>query len=95
MTSSIIQRHVFVTGRVQGVGFRASTVKMAAKYPEMKGFVRNLSDGRVEAVFSGKDAEVLACVSWCRKGSLLARVTALEVIEESVDLSLGAFDVIK
>lgn len=88
----MIQRHVFVVGRVQGVGFRASTVKAAKKYPALRGFVRNLPDGRVEAVFAGADEEVLNLVSWCKKGPLLAKVTELEVIEESVDPSLGVFE---
>ena len=91
--AALIQRHIFVTGRVQGVGFRASTARMARQYPKVKGFVRNLEDGRVEAVFSGPDADVLALVSWCRKGPILAKVTELEVIEEEPTVGFLDFDV--
>jgi acylphosphatase len=88
-----IQRRVFIQGRVQGVAFRASTLKTVRKYPSIRGFVRNLPDGRVEAVFAGMDTEVLEIVSWCKKGPLLARVTELEVLEESVDSTLGEFEI--
>jgi acylphosphatase len=86
-----IQRRVFVTGRVQGVGFRASTVAEAAQYAGLRGFVRNLADGRVEAVFAGEDDAVLNMVAWCEKGPGAARVTKLEVREEAVDPGLGGF----
>ena len=87
----MIQRRVFVTGRVQGVGFRYSTVREAEKFPSLRGFVRNLSDGRVEAVFSGTQDEVLAMVAWCRHGPPSAQVSALEVKEEAPDAALGQF----
>jgi acylphosphatase len=90
---SDIQRHVYVTGRVQGVGFRASTLRQAARYSSLRGFVRNLDDGRVEAVFAGEEREVLEMVAWCRKGPPASKVSALEVIEENVDLSAGGFRV--
>lgn len=93
MTASPIQRRVLVAGRVQGVGFRAATVKAATSYPGLRGYVRNLEDGRVEAVFSGEENAVLAMTAWCEKGPLLAKVTALEVIEEQPDPALGLFSV--
>ncbi|MFQ3577953.1 MAG: acylphosphatase [Verrucomicrobiia bacterium] len=52
-------RHVFYEGRVQGVGFRA-TVKAIARGYEVRGWVRNLSDGRVELLAAGEEAEVEA-----------------------------------
>ena len=88
-----LQRRVFVTGRVQGVGFRASTVREAARYPGVRGWVRNLPDGRVEAVFSGEGDSVLALVAWCRRGPLTAQVSELRVEEESVDSDLPLFNV--
>lgn len=84
----MIRRRVFVSGRVQGVGFRASTVRAAAKHPALGGFVRNLADGRVEALFQGPRSEVEAMIAFCRKGPLLARVTGLEVLEEEPDPGL-------
>jgi acylphosphatase len=62
---------------VQGVSYRAWTVSTAQKLG-INGWVRNLSDGRVEAVFSGEDAAVAAMLEKCKKGPLLARVTHIE-----------------
>lgn len=76
------------------MGFRASTAKMAKKYSKVKGFVKNLEDGRVEAVFNGPDQEVLDLVSWCKKGPFTAKVTHLEVIEEPVNSQYTEFEVI-
>lgn len=89
----MIQRRVFVSGRVQGVGFRASTVREAAHHPGIRGFVRNLPDGRVEAVFLGEASAVLALVSWCEKGPSGAQVATLDVKEEQPDESLPRFGV--
>jgi acylphosphatase len=89
----MMQRRVFVSGVVQGVGFRASTLRVASRFPDLKGFVRNLSDGRVEAVFSGEDTSVLEMVAWCKRGPSSARVSSLEVKEETVDSSLPEFSV--
>lgn len=93
MTSKRIQRRVLISGRVQGVSYRASTYHEALRYPELKGFVRNLPDGRVEAVFSGIEADVLAMLKWCAHGPSLAQVTGLEVTDEVVDPSLPLFEV--
>ncbi len=75
------------------MGFRASTVRAAEKYDGLRGFVRNLPDGRVEAVFAGDEAAVLAMVAWCRKGPLTAKVTELEVVEEVWSSDLPSFSV--
>jgi acylphosphatase len=87
-----IQRRVFVTGLVQGVGFRASTFRAAAELGPLRGYVRNLPDGRVEAVFLGDETKVFAVVAWCRRGPPAAKVSRLEVIEETPDNSLGEFE---
>ncbi len=78
----MIRRRVIVSGRVQGVGFRAATAHAAAKYSLLGGYVRNLSDGRVEAVFEGEDQAVLKMLEWSQKGSPNSRVSFVEVIEE-------------
>lgn len=62
--SQLIRAHVFVTGRVQGVGFRYSTVDTASQLG-LTGWVRNLPDGRVEAVFEGVRDIVEDMVRWC------------------------------
>ena len=93
--AALIQRRVFIKGRVQGVSFRASTERAAAQFPQMQGFVRNLPDGRVEAVFAGQQEEVLFMVAWCKKGPLLAKVRELEVHEEGYDSNLNLFRIEK
>lgn len=54
-----------------------------AESERVDGWVRNLADGRVEAVFEGEQAAVDRCVAWCREGPTRARVVDLEVREES------------
>jgi acylphosphatase len=70
--------HVFVRGSVQGVWFRESCRAEAAALG-VGGWVRNLADGRVEAVFEGPDPAVVRMVAWCREGPPRARVDDVEV----------------
>jgi acylphosphatase len=86
------RRHVWVTGVVQGVFFRSSTVEKAREL-SVAGWVRNLSDGRVEAVFEGDPASVEAAVAWCRGGPARAVVESVEVAEEPPE-SLRGFRVL-
>jgi acylphosphatase len=72
---------VRVSGRVQGVFFRATCVERARE-AGVAGWVRNLADGRVEAVFEGADDDVEAMLAWCRIGTSMARVTGVETIDE-------------
>ena len=74
---SAVVRHVTVRGRVQGVGYRA-WVDHEARAKNLEGWVRNLRDGRVEAVFAGAEDVVMAMVAACRRGPSLARVDALQ-----------------
>lgn len=69
-----------ISGRVQGVGFRAWTA-MRANDLGLSGWVRNLADGDVEATFCGPADAVEAMLASCREGPRLARVRAVEVIE--------------
>ncbi|MEG3871510.1 acylphosphatase [Microcoleus sp. MON2_D6] len=71
-----VRVRVFVSGLVQGVGYRYST-KNQAKYFGLGGWVRNLPDGRVEAVFEGSKKAVEQMISWCRGGPSGARVSEL------------------
>lgn len=89
----MIQRRVLVSGRVQGVGFRAATQREAEDYPGLKGFVRNLRDGRVEAVFKGEASQVFAMVSWCKKGPPMSHVEQIELFEEAPDPGLVEFGI--
>ncbi|MFB6122359.1 MAG: acylphosphatase [Haloferacaceae archaeon] len=70
--------HVFVSGRVQGVYYRANT-RDAARERGVDGWVRNLDDGRVEAVFEGDADAVEGMVEWCHDGSPAARVEDVTV----------------
>jgi len=74
---------VVVVGRVQGVFFR-STCATLARRRGLTGFVRNLPDGRVEAVFEGIDDDVDALVAWCGVGPDHGRVDRVEVFPEEV-----------
>ncbi|BCX87677.1 acylphosphatase [Methylomarinovum tepidoasis] len=66
--------HIWVSGRVQGVFYRAHTVE-AARRLGLTGWVRNLPDGRVEIVAEGEEKALQALLDWCRQGPPLARVT--------------------
>jgi acylphosphatase len=76
-----VRRRVVVDGLVQGVGFRASCARRATD-AGLGGWVRNLPDGRVEAVFEGPAWAVEAMVDWCRQGPPLARVTRVTLADE-------------
>ncbi len=76
--SDCLRAHVYISGRVQGVYFREYTRREANKVG-VKGWVRNLWDGRVEAVFEGPRHAVAHMIQWCHKGSPRARVEHVEV----------------
>lgn len=75
--SDRIRAHVYVTGRVQGVYYRATT-RDTAREKGVDGWVKNLDDGRVEAVFEGPEDAVEAMVEWCHTGSPAADVEDVE-----------------
>jgi len=72
------QVHIFVSGRVQGVFYRANTRKKA-KELGIKGWVRNLYDGRVEITAEGKEEDIKKFIEWCKKGPELAFVENIKV----------------
>ncbi|WP_075938292.1 acylphosphatase [Halosegnis longus] len=78
MSEDRTRAHVFVSGRVQGVFYRANT-RDAARERGVDGWVENLDDGRVEAVFEGPREQVAAMVEWCHEGSPQARVEDVTV----------------
>ena len=83
-----IRAHVFVSGRVQGVFFRSETKHKADRY-DVKGWVRNLPDDRVEAVFEGEEEAIKALIEFCKRGPLGARVTNVDLRWENYT---GEFD---
>jgi acylphosphatase len=84
--------HAFISGKVQGVGYRYSTMN-AAKKLGLSGWVRNLPDSRVEAVFEGTQEVVEEMIRWCHQGSDAAVVKNVQV-EYSQAEGLQEFEII-
>lgn len=84
--------HVFVSGKVQGVYYRANT-RETARDKGVEGWVRNLDDGRVEAVFEGEKGTVETMVEWCHEGSPRAEVEDVEVNWEDATDEFDGFEV--
>ncbi|MFH1445219.1 MAG: acylphosphatase [Nanoarchaeota archaeon] len=84
--------HIFISGKVQGVFFR-SFVKSQAKLYEINGWVKNLRDGRVEAVFEGEDYKIEEIIDSCRKGSFGSEVKNVEVEWESLRGTEDCFEI--
>jgi acylphosphatase len=85
--------HVFISGRVQGVYFRQNTLQKAEELSVL-GWVRNLRDGRVEAVFEGLSMEVTKLLQWCNKGPKNAIVDKVEVKYEDYTGEFKNFEII-
>jgi len=77
-----VRVHVLVSGRVQGVFFRSETGREARKW-DVFGWVRNLLDGKVEAVFEGEEEVVNVLVEFCKRGPPDAVITGVKVDWES------------
>jgi len=73
-------KHLLISGRVQGVGFRYSMAEEAERLGAT-GWVRNRRDGTVEAVIDGQSAAVEALLAWARRGPPSARVTEVRISE--------------
>ena len=84
---------LFIKGKVQGVFFRQA-LKVTAKKNKVTGWVRNLKDGRVEALLEGEDENVSALVEWCHGGSANARVEDIEIKNEKYKGEFSKFDVL-
>jgi acylphosphatase len=78
-------RQVRITGRVQGVGYRAWVEHRARAALDLEGWVRNRRDGSVEALFAGPEAVVADMVAVCRRGPSSARVDAVQEEPASSD----------
>jgi acylphosphatase len=88
-----VRAHVFVSGRVQGVNFRAHA-RDQARRADVEGWVRNLPDGRVEAVFEGTRGAVQRLISWCHSGPSSAHVDRVEVQWEDATHREGPFSIV-
>ena len=87
----MVRYRVLVSGQVQGVSFRVACQRMAWQYG-VAGWVRNLSDGRVEAVFEGPAGEVERLLDWARRGPRMAVVADVAVQPEQPE-GLGSFSI--
>jgi acylphosphatase len=84
--------HLYVSGLVQGVFFRQNT-KQKAQSLGVFGWVRNLPDGRVEAVFEGEEPQIKEIVEFCNKGPSTAKVENVEVAWEAFKGEFNGFSV--
>ena len=84
---------LFVKGKVQGVFFRQA-LKVTAKKNNVNGWVKNLKDGRVEALLEGDDVDVSALVEWCHAGSANARVEDIDIKNEIYSGEFSKFEVL-
>jgi acylphosphatase len=88
-----ICRHVKVSGKVQGVYYRQSAADQAMAL-QVRGWVRNRDDGRVEALLEGDESAVQALIGWMKQGPSAARVDEVEVFECSVQ-DMEGFEVLR
>ena len=87
-----VRKRVLISGRVQGVNFRAYT-RRAARQTDVYGWVRNLPDGRVEAVFEGDEEKVKSMLAWCQKGSPYGKVDDVVVLSEPATGEFTDFEI--
>lgn len=84
--------HVFISGRVQGVFFRAHTAEKARQLG-LVGWVRNTDDGRVEAVFEGPKEKVEEMIKWCWQGPPSSKVEKVSEVPEVSKEELEGFEI--
>ncbi len=87
-----VRIHVLISGNVQGVFFR-SFLKSNARMYEVDGWVKNIPNGKVEAVFEGEEHDVEKMVELCRQGPPGAEIRNVEVRKEKRTTDLGPFEI--
>ncbi len=87
-----VRAHAIISGRVQGVCFRLET-RDAANIHGVLGWVKNLPDGRVEAVFEGDKEAVESVLKWCHQGPPISKVNSVEVEWEDYTGRFERFDI--
>lgn len=87
-----VRAHIFVSGFVQGVFFRAETREKAQEL-NIKGWVKNTKDGRVEAVFEGERDRVEKIIAWAKRGPSPAVVKKVDVIWEEYKNDFKNFEI--
>ena len=93
MTDDIVAFDIIVSGKVQGVYFRAS-MKTIADANNVRGWVRNLENGQVEALIQGRKPDVEEVLKWCRTGPANAQVDNLKITELKAAPSLRNFAIV-
>ena len=88
-----VRARVVITGKVQGVCFRAET-QHAARQRNVQGWVRNRPEGSVEALFEGNEPAVKAILEWCWQGSPFSRVQHVDVQWEPYVGDYDQFDIV-
>jgi len=81
-----------ISGRVQGVYFRAFTQKQAVKYG-VTGFVCNKGDGSVEVIACAEAAKLEPFISWCHKGPMMAKVNKVDITEPLITEAFSRFEI--
>ncbi|GBC64124.1 acylphosphatase [Desulfonema ishimotonii] len=93
MTEKKVRAHAIISGKVQGVFFRMETQKAVREIGDICGWVRNKSDGTVEAVFEGDENRVIRALEWCKKGSPRASVRRVDVTWGDCTNASEGFDI--
>ena len=88
-----MKKHIIITGKVQGVGFRY-WLYQAAKQRNIDGWVRNKISGEVEALLIGDDVEIDNLISLCEKGPPSSKVTKIKVQNYQKEFLKKSFDII-
>lgn len=88
-----VRAHIYIEGLVQGVLFRSS-MRAEATRLSLSGWVKNLYDGRVEAVIEGESQSVQKLLNWCHQGPPPARVTDVKVFWEEPTGKLNSFKIV-
>jgi acylphosphatase len=86
----VLARHYLISGRVQGVCYRASAERQAVALG-LDGWIRNLADGRVETVARGETEQLAAFEAWLRQGSVMARVDTVQMRPWTAPVQTGSF----
>lgn len=95
MSMTIYSRvHIFISGKVQGVYYRQNAAQKAQEL-DVYGWIRNLSDGRVESVMEGRDININKVLDWCKSGPKGAFVTDIKIINEKYENEFSKFDIIE
>ena len=84
--------HIYISGRVQGVFYRAFTRDVAHSLG-LRGWVKNLYDGRVEAVFEGRREDIEQAIKNCHQGPSGARVDGIDAMWEDYKGEFSSFEV--